>query len=227
MFLSATGMVLSGVLLILLGILLKLQYRDPEIEAEIKRYPYVRRSGLLSAYQQQFLQALQRAVGDAVDICPRVSGSDVLKTMSQLPAKERQLWQQKLLEFSFDYLLLDRRDYSVVCVIDLEHEDTPEVIEDDYVRDLCHAARLPFVRFQANDSYNIPAIRSVILAHLPLTTDTSKIDSTATTQEIGLICPACSSLLVRKVARNGKYAGQEFWACSSAPRCRHAELLTA
>lgn len=227
MFLSNMEMLLLGVVLVLLGLLLRLQYREQAEEENLERFPYIKRNQLLNTYQQQFLQALQRAVGDAVDICPRVRGADVVKTMSQLPAQEYQNWQEQLLDFSFDYVLLDRRDYSVVGVVDLQIEETPEVIDDDYVRDLCHAARLPFVRFQANDSYNIPAIRSVILAHLPVTTDTSSIEPTATTQEIGLICPACSSLLVRKKARNGKYAGQEFWACSSAPRCRHAEHILA
>lgn len=227
MFLTNMEMLLLAVVLVLSGLLLRLQNRDQSEEGSSERFPYIKRKRLLNKNQQQFLQALQRAVGDAVDICPHVRGADVVKTMSQLPSQEYQNWQQQLLDFSFDYVLLDRRDYSVVGVVDLQIEETPEVIDQDFVRDLCHAACIPFVRFQANDSYNIPAIRSVILAHLPVTTDTSSIEPTATTQEIGLICPACSSLLVRKKAKNGKYAGQEFWACSSAPRCRHAEHILA
>lgn len=228
MVLSPTGMVLLSVVAVLLLILLVLQKTPAKPKPNKKRHPYVRRNEFISSDQSRFMQALQRSVGDSVDICPRVSGINVVKTMSQLPEQEWALWQERLLHFSFDFILLDRSDYSVVCAVDLQREETPEVIENDFVRDLCHAARVPFVRFQATDeNYNISAIRSVILAHLPASTDTTKIDSTATTQEIGLICPKCSSLLVRKVARNGKHAGKEFWACSSAPRCRHAEPMPA
>ena len=177
--------------------------------------------------QQVFMQALQRALGDVVDIFPRVAAKDVVKTFNKLPADEWQYWNDLLLNYSFDFVLVDRRDYSIACAIDLQDKETPEVLEDDFARDLCQAARVSFVRFQAADEYDSSALRSVILAHLPVTTDTKKIDSTATTQEIGLICPKCSSLLVRKVARKGPHAGTEFWACSSAPRCRHAEPLTA
>lgn len=35
-----------------------------------------------------------------------------------------------------------------------------------------------------------------------------------------LVCPRCSSSLVLRVAKKGVYAGNEFYGCSSYPRCR-------
>ncbi len=226
---STVGLLLLCTALFLVLVLIRVRRKtNKKTEWQPRsRHPYIERSDFMSYEHQVFLQALQRALGDVVDICPRVAAKDVVKTFNKLPRDEWRYWNDRLVNYSFDFLLMDRRDYSIVCAIDLQEEETSEVIEDDFARDLCHAARVSFVRFQAASEFDTSAIRSVILAHLPLTTDTKKIDSTATTQEIGLICPKCSSLLVRKVARKGPHAGTEFWACSSAPRCRHAEPITA
>lgn len=105
MFLTNMEMLLLAVVLVLSGLLLRLQNRDQSEEGSSERFPYIKRKRLLNKNQQQFLQALQRAVGDAVDICPHVRGADVVKTMSQLPSQEYQNWQQQLLDFSFDYVL--------------------------------------------------------------------------------------------------------------------------
>ena len=32
-------------------------------------------------------------------------------------------------------------------------------------------------------------------------------------------CPSCSYPMVRRVAKKGKYSGQEFWGCLTFPRC--------
>lgn len=225
---STVGWLLLCAALFLTLVLLRIRRKQDNKHWEPRaRHPYIERSDFMSYEHQVFMQALQRALGDVVDICPRVAAKDVVKTFNQLPKEEWQYWNDRLVNYSFDFLLIDRRDYSIACAIELQEQETPEVLDDDFARDLCHAARVSFVRFQAASEYDGSAIRSVILAHLPVATDTKKIDSTATTQEIGLICPKCSSLLVRKVARKGPHAGTEFWACSSAPRCRHAEKIPA
>jgi len=224
---TTTGMLLLCAALGLLHLLIRLRRNPENTEWQPNaRHPYISREEFLPAQHGEFMYSLQRAVSDIVDVCPRVAANDVVKTINQLPKKEWRYWKKHLLNFSFDFVLMDRKDRSIVCAIDLHKDETIKVLGSDYVRDLCHAARIPFVRFQASGDLDVSAIRSVILAHLPPTTDTEKIASTSTTQEIGLICPKCSSLLVRKVARRGVYAGNEFWACSSAPRCRHAEPVT-
>ncbi len=34
------------------------------------------------------------------------------------------------------------------------------------------------------------------------------------------VCPQCGRTMVRRVARQGPYAGQDFWGCSRYPACR-------
>lgn len=186
-----------------------------------QRFPYIRQNELLSDTERQFLRVLNRAVGDVVDICTQVSATRVVKTISQLPRSEWEWWQKKLQMQSFDFLLLDREEGSLVCALELDASDGSEPLPEDFMRDLCHAAHIPFVRFSAGGPFEVTAVRAVILAHLPSSTDTTPIDSTATTQEIGLICPQCSSLLVRKLDARGV----EFWSCSSAPHCTYSEPL--
>ena len=36
----------------------------------------------------------------------------------------------------------------------------------------------------------------------------------------GLACPKCDAPLVRRVAKRGENAGNEFWGCSAFPKCR-------
>jgi restriction system protein len=33
-------------------------------------------------------------------------------------------------------------------------------------------------------------------------------------------CPKCASPMVRRKAKQGAYAGREFWGCSSYPKCK-------
>lgn len=36
----------------------------------------------------------------------------------------------------------------------------------------------------------------------------------------GIPCPKCGCAMVKRVAKRGKYRGQQFWGCSRFPRCR-------
>lgn len=39
-------------------------------------------------------------------------------------------------------------------------------------------------------------------------------------------CPSCSATMVKRVAKQGAYAGRAFWGCSEFPRCRGTVALT-
>jgi ssDNA-binding Zn-finger/Zn-ribbon topoisomerase 1 len=41
------------------------------------------------------------------------------------------------------------------------------------------------------------------------------------------VCPKCSASMVKRVAKKGTHAGEEFWACSAFPRCRTIEAISA
>ncbi len=38
-------------------------------------------------------------------------------------------------------------------------------------------------------------------------------------------CPTCGSPMIRRTARRGEHAGEEFWGCSRYPECRGISLV--
>ena len=38
-------------------------------------------------------------------------------------------------------------------------------------------------------------------------------------------CPLCGGKMVKRVAKKGAYAGEEFWGCENFPHCRHMEKI--
>ncbi|PKM05020.1 MAG: hypothetical protein CVV16_02415 [Gammaproteobacteria bacterium HGW-Gammaproteobacteria-6] len=34
------------------------------------------------------------------------------------------------------------------------------------------------------------------------------------------VCPLCQGAMVKRVAKNGANAGNEFWGCETYPKCR-------
>lgn len=35
------------------------------------------------------------------------------------------------------------------------------------------------------------------------------------------VCEKCGQLMVKRIAKQGRYAGKEFWGCSAFPKCKH------
>jgi len=46
------------------------------------------------------------------------------------------------------------------------------------------------------------------------------VQDKASTEEKGPLCPKCNGAMVKRVSKNGKNAGREFWGCESFPKCR-------
>ncbi|MCY4519008.1 MAG: topoisomerase DNA-binding C4 zinc finger domain-containing protein [Acidimicrobiaceae bacterium] len=47
-----------------------------------------------------------------------------------------------------------------------------------------------------------------------------RVDSAATADAAEFPCPRCGSAMVRRVAKRGENEGNEFWGCSTFPKCR-------
>lgn len=56
-------------------------------------------------------------------------------------------------------------------------------------------------------------------ASVPVTAETIPVMPLPATSA-GLTCPQCSAPMVRRTARKGVNAGNEFWGCSTYPKCR-------
>ena len=54
-------------------------------------------------------------------------------------------------------------------------------------------------------------------------TNSELTDVNADINPVSNTCPRCGSSLVKRTAKKGQYAGQEFWGCSSFPKCRYTK----
>ncbi|SFF83772.1 restriction endonuclease [Neptunomonas qingdaonensis] len=63
-----------------------------------------------------------------------------------------------------------------------------------------------------------PKLKKMILAAKKATPE-SALEEPETTPETP-VCPACASSMVKRKARKGANAGNEFWGCSQFPKCR-------
>ena len=148
-------------------------------------------------------------------------------------------WQiafNKISRKHFDFLLCDKNDVSVLCVIELNdssHNSKKRNERDVFLDGACQAAKVPLVKITAQSTYNINEIRQSIAAYLPSNKSLDLInepveaanEKQSTTDE--RLCPKCSSKMIKKTAKKGKNVGNEFLACSAFPKCRHTEAINA
>jgi restriction system protein len=68
------------------------------------------------------------------------------------------------------------------------------------------------------------ALRQMIRSTNPLTPAVEHYTLGATASKAPA-CPACGAVMVRRTAKRGRGAGQDFWGCSSYPRCNYTRPL--
>jgi ssDNA-binding Zn-finger/Zn-ribbon topoisomerase 1 len=131
-------------------------------------------------------------------------------------------------------LLCDKEDLSVACAIELDdgsHNSKRRQERDEFLKGVCEAAGVPLIQVPAKSAYVISEVRSLLPRYL-IVEDTPEQESapppaTNDLEKIAKVCPNCSAVMVKRVAKNGKHAGKKFWACSSYPKCKTVEAIEA
>lgn len=201
-------------------------------------YPYVKQGVLFSKAERSFLGVLDQAVGADYRIFGKVRIGDVLGTRKGLDKSRSTSARNRIRSKHFDFVLCDKRDLSVVCAIELDdksHKQRERKERDDFINSACKAASLPLVRIPAQAGYAMAEVRSEILVAIggrsePTLSDAA-LDAAATADPRSRAtpyispepetpaCPKCSASMVRRRATGGARAGQEFWTCSTFPKC--------
>ncbi len=120
-------------------------------------YPYQLQEALFTPAERNFLQALDRAVGNHLRVFGKVRVADVVKVKSM---KDRGQWQRAFNKISgkhFDYVLCDPRDLSVVCAVELDdasHSQRKRIERDIFLEGVCAAAGLPLLRVPTSRHYD-------------------------------------------------------------------------
>jgi restriction system protein len=85
--------------------------------------------------------------------------------------------------------------------------------------------------FSAKSGYVISEVKQ-LLPHYLTVKDTpepepSPAPAIEKSENNGKVCPNCSATMVKRVAKNGRHAGKEFWACEAYPKCKTIEAIGA
>ena len=211
------------IIVVLLSLILK--------KSSDSKYPYTKFDALFTPAERSFLGVLQQAVNDNYFVFGKVRVADVLTPKKDL----KKGWQtafNKIAKKHFDYILCDKNDLSFICAIELNdrsHNSKKRKERDAFLEGACQSADLPLLQVTARASYNVQEIETMIEHFLVAGVSPTKGAVETPSQKASLtderVCPKCSSVMVKKVAKKGKNVGNTFWACSAFPKCKHTQAI--
>lgn len=150
------------VLLVLAVVVIKL--KQPSVKDG--SYPYVKKQVLFSPAERSFLGVLDDAVGAECRIFGKVRIADVAEPKKGLDKSNYKKAFNRISAKHFDYVLCDKNDLSIVCVVELDdksHNQRKRQERDAFLVGLCQAISVPFVQIPAQRSYVVAEIRAKIL----------------------------------------------------------------
>jgi len=185
-------------------------------------YPYTRNDVLFSVAERSFLGVLEQAVSDEYRVFGKVRVADVasVKVMKNLA-----VWQRAFNRISskhFDFLLCAKDDLAIKAVVELNdksHGSRKRQERDEFLIELCRTISLPLIIVPAQRTYSVAELREKLLAALAGEVTPTTCDALLQ-EQVAPLCPKCSAPMVRRLAKKGANAGQEFWGCTAYPRCR-------
>ncbi len=132
-------------------------------------HSYKKIDSLFSPAERSFLGVLSQAVDGNAFVFGKVRVADVIKPEQ---SSDRKLWQiafNKINSKHFDFVLCDKNDLSVLCVIELDdksHNSKSRQLRDAFLSAACVSACLPLIQVPAKAGYNIDELRQMLIAHL-------------------------------------------------------------
>lgn len=196
--------------------------------------PYQKTEGLFSHAERSFLSVLQQAVGNHAVVFGKVRVAEVVQPKAGLGRHARQTALNKVSAEHFDFLLCDIEDLSVACVIELSdgsRASKQREQRDAFLKGVCAAAGVPLIQVPAQSTYIISEVKRLLPRYLTIKdTPAPQPSPDLEPQKPELdqkLCPNCSAVMVRRMARAGKHAGKPFWVCSAYPTCKTMEAVSA
>lgn len=128
---------------------------------------YRSKETLLSNAEKSFFFVLKQSLSDDYEIFSKVRIADVLTPDRGLNSKNWRLAFNNISSKHFDYVLCDKKNLSVVAVIELDdktHNQKKTMRRDAFVNDACHSANLKLFRFTCKSSYQIKSIRDTVFS---------------------------------------------------------------
>jgi ssDNA-binding Zn-finger/Zn-ribbon topoisomerase 1 len=195
-------------------------------------FPYRKVKALFTPAERSFLGVLHQAVGTNAMVFGKVRVADVVETASGLRWSDRLRAFNRISAKHFDFLVCDSNNLSVLCAIELNdasHNSKRRQERDEFLKGVCEAAGVPLIQIPAKSAYIISEVRSILPRYLTVkdTPDPKPLPAPAIqeSENTSKVCPNCSTVMVKRVAKNGKHAGKQFWACKAYPKCKTIEAI--
>lgn len=180
--------------------------------------PYEPAGKLLSPAELSFLGVLKQALGDGYSIMCKVRLADVVNVKKGLGRAD---WQQafnRIQSKHLDFVVCDPNDSTVLMAVELDdqsHGQAKRQERDSFVEDVLRVAGVPLRRFTVKRGYSVEDVRAALTAG-----DEPQADVPAAVPDAAPKCPKCGAVMVRRVAKSGANAGNEFWGCPNYPKCK-------
>lgn len=192
-------------------------------------YEYEKHPVLFSPAERSFLGVLDAEIGAEYRIFGKVRVADVLKAKSSGDKNRNRSAFNKIQSKHFDYIVCDKNDLSVLCVIELDdksHNQRDRQELDVFLETACGSAQLTLLRFEAKKSYSVSEVSERVFQAIGVDKNPAPV---APTQEIKVesapVCPKCAAPMVKRTAKSGQYAGKQFLACSTYPQCKSIQEI--
>ena len=134
-----------------------------------QQHSYNKIDSLFTPAERSFLGVLNQAIEDNAFVFGKVRVADVLKPSKDVARKQWQSTFNKINSKHFDFVLCDKGNLSVLCVIELNdksHNSKKRKDRDEFLTSACESAKLPLIQIPAQSAYNIDEIRQTLIQHL-------------------------------------------------------------
>lgn len=208
-----------------LGFILKLFGIAPKEEGN-KKLPYSQRDDFLSESEFSFYKVLIQAVSDRYVICPKVGLQDIFFVTVKDRSKFT-TYLNKINRKHVDFLICEKNTMKPFCAIELDdtsHQRKDRIARDTFINKLYEDAGLPLYRFANKSSYVLNEIKDIIL-QAPIVNKEIEVEEKTDEKEGNISCKKCGSPMILRTATRGENKGEQFYGCSSYPRCRETIML--
>jgi hypothetical protein len=127
--------------------------------------PYTQHVTLFSPAETAFLRVIDQAVGKHYRIFGKIRVADVIDVRQDLGTHAQRTAFRRISAKHFDFVLCNRRDFSIVGVIELNdssHQRKERALRDAFLINICNAIGLPILTVRVRRQYSAGELRSVI-----------------------------------------------------------------
>jgi len=213
------------------------------VSAPAVKLGYAKHSSVLSETMRPIFNALQQAVEGEYSVLTNVNATAVLVVNADNNTLAMQVATKNLAAKQFDFVLCEKAQLAPVCAIMVGDSLEPLLVNS------CEDAQLPLARFKSQTNYDVAVIRAslfkalgreneIVVSTNESALEISEVMTTDVEQKADIklvqtpkanlvdgginleLCPECSSVMLKRKAKNGNAAGKLFWICSTYPKCR-------